>query len=97
MLQGSTLLKRRTNCAHRVDSCDNGQVKIFPLPEKGVQGYFTNLRPHRGLCKLGNGELRILNTITGLERIDDAEIENTVDIQVHIICKIKLDEPDAIG
>ena len=46
---------------------DNGDVEQLSFPEDRVQRDLADLRPHGGLRELGDGELRILDSVWGLQ------------------------------
>ena len=50
-----------------VGPTDDVVVQRLPLPEHGVEVDFTDFRPHRSLCELGDGVLRVFNAVTRLQ------------------------------
>ena len=56
-----------------VDTHHDGDVEVLPLLEEAVHLHLPDLRPHGGLCQLGDRELRVLHAVARLVGIHDPE------------------------
>ncbi len=74
---------------HLIDGLNDGRVQIVPLPEQRVERDLADLRPHRCLRQLRDGELRILNSVTGFVRVLNSQIKDSIYVQCDVICVIK--------
>ena len=68
-----------------IDGLDDGEVEVLPLPEEGVEGDLADLGPHGRLGELRDGELGVLDAVARLVRVLHAEVEDAVNVQVHIV------------
>jgi hypothetical protein len=58
---------KKTALSHLVNSLHDGGVQVVALPEERVEGDLADLRPHRRLRQLRDGELGVLNAVTGVD------------------------------
>lgn len=68
-----------------VDDLDDGDVEVFALAEHTVQVDLAQFRSHRRLRQLRDGEFGVLDAVARLVRVDDAQVEYSVDAQRHVI------------
>ena len=71
--------------AYVVDGLDDAEVEVLPLPEEGVECDLADLGPHGRLGELRDGELGVLHAVARLVRVLHSEVEDAVNVQVHIV------------
>ena len=64
---------------------DNFTVDLVTLLEGLVEGELSDLTSHGGLCKIDDGLIVVLNHVTSLFSIDHLDVDDTIDLNQHIV------------
>ena len=75
------------NHFYLINSFYDGSIEVVSFSEERVERDLADLRPHGRLGKLGDGELRVLDSVAGLVRVLNSKVQHAVDVQGHVVWK----------
>jgi len=77
----------KLNNFYLINSFYDGSIEVVSFSEERVERDLADLRPHGRLGKLGDGELRVLDSVAGLVRILNPKVQHAINVQGHVVWK----------